>query len=243
MQPEGESSPQSVPPALYLVGTPIGNRQELTPRAAEVLRQADVIACEDTRHAQRLLGPLEVTGHLRAYHEHNERDQAPALAQLVAEGKRVAVITDAGMPGISDPGFRVVRLCRAKGLPVIPISGPCAATIGLAVSGLPTDGFLFLGFLPPKSAARVRTFEKYRDFDYTLVFYESTHRIEKFVDDVIEVLGPDRCMAIGREMTKLHETFYAGPARLVREKLLAGSQKGEFVVMIAKSGYQLEESA
>ncbi|MDP0501421.1 MAG: 16S rRNA (cytidine(1402)-2'-O)-methyltransferase [Verrucomicrobiota bacterium JB022] len=240
---EPATQEQRLPPALYLVGTPIGNRQELTPRAVTVLEQADVIACEDTRHAQRLLSNLQVTASLRAYHEHNERDQADNLADLVASGQRVALITDAGMPAISDPGFRVVRACRARGLPVTPISGPCAATIALAASGLPTDGFLYLGFLPPKTAARKRTFERWRDLEYTLVFYESTHRIEKFVDDVIAVLGADRCMAIGRELTKLHETFYVGPAAEVKKTLLAGSQKGEFVVMIAKAGYQLQDSA
>ncbi|KAF0096368.1 MAG: 16S rRNA (cytidine1402-2'-O)-methyltransferase [Puniceicoccaceae bacterium 5H] len=238
---DAEAPNQQLPAALYLVGTPIGNRHELTPRAVEVLERADVIACEDTRHAQRLLSHLDVSAPLRAYHDHNERNQADSLADLVAEGKRVALVTDAGMPAISDPGFRVVRACRARGLTVTPISGPSAVTVALAASGLPTDGFLFLGFLPPKTAARKRTFERWRELEYTLVFYESTHRITKFVDDVIEILGANRCMAIGRELTKLHETFYVGTAAEVRTKLLAGSLKGEFVVMIAKPGYQLDD--
>ncbi len=225
---------------LYVVGTPLGNREDLSARAARVLAEADVIACEDTRTSQRLLEPLGVKARLVAYHEHNEQQQALALADLVAAGRSVALISDAGMPAVSDPGFRVVRECRRRGLPVSPIPGPTAAMTALAASGLPSDGFLFLGFLPPKSAARQRTFEQYRDFPYTLLFYESTHRIEKFLEDIITVLGPQRCVCVGRELTKLHETFYTGPAARVLEDLRKGSSKGEFVVLLAKEGYSID---
>ena len=225
---------------LYLVGTPLGNREDLSPRAARILAEADVIACEDTRTSQGILQPLGISRPLLAYHEHNEMNQAIAIADAVASGKRIALITDAGMPAISDPGFRVVRECRRRGLKVIPIPGPTAAMSALAASGLPSDGFLFLGFLPAKTAARKRTFEQYKDFAYTIIFYESTYRISAFMDDLIEVLGPTRTVCIGREITKMHETFYAGAAKDVLAQLLKGSTKGEFVVMIAKEGYSLE---
>jgi 16S rRNA (cytidine1402-2'-O)-methyltransferase len=225
---------------LYVVGTPLGNREDLSPRAARILTEADLIACEDTRTSQRILQPLGIVTPTIAYHEHNEQRQAIVIADAVQSGRRIALISDAGMPAISDPGFRVVRECRRRGLTVIPIPGATAAMTALAASGLPSDGFLYLGFLPAKTAARKRTFEQYRDFPYTLVFYESTHRIEAFVDDLIEVLGPERTICIGRELTKMHETFYAGTAAIVKERLAKGSTKGEFVVMIAKEGYSLE---
>lgn len=233
----GEDAP--LPPGLYLVGTPIGNREELSPRAVAILRTVDAIACEDTRHTQRLLQPLDIHRPLLAYHEHNETAQAEVIARRIAAGERLALVTDAGMPGISDPGFRAVRACRAQGLPVIPISGPSAAVVALAASGLPTDGYLFAGFLAPKSAARQRFLSRFADFEYTLVLYESTHRIEKLLEDIVAVLGPERCVALARELTKLHETFHVGPAARVLEALRQGSSKGEFVVCIAKAGYQL----
>jgi len=146
--------------SLYLVGTPIGNREDLSPRAVRVLSEADVIAGEDTRSSQAILQPIGISARLVAYHEHNEIQQASALADLVASGKKVALVTDAGMPAISDPGFRVVRECRKRGLKVIPIPGPTAAMTALAASGLPSDGFLFLGFLPAKTSARGKAFEE-----------------------------------------------------------------------------------
>jgi 16S rRNA (cytidine1402-2'-O)-methyltransferase len=225
---------------LYLVGTPIGNREDLSPRAARILSEADVIACEDTRTSQAILQPLGVHGMLVAYHEHNEVQQACALADMVASGKKVALVTDAGMPAISDPGFRVARECRRRGLKVIPIPGPTAAMAALAASGLPSDGFLFLGFLPAKTSARRKVFEEYRDFQFTLIFYESTYRIVAFMEDLFAVLGPERTVCVAREITKLHETFYAGKSAEVIAALQKGSVKGEFVVMIAKNGYSLE---
>ncbi len=222
------------------MGTPLGNREDLSPRAARILSEADLIACEDTRTSQRILQPLGISKPTTAYHEHNEQRQAIALADAVQQGRKVALITDAGMPAISDPGFRVVRECRRRGLTVVPIPGPTAAMTALAASGLPSDGFLFLGFLPAKTAARKKTFEQYRAFPFTLLFYESTYRIEAFVDDLIETLGPDRTICIGRELTKMHESFLVGRAGEVKERLAKGSTKGEFVVIIAKEGYFLE---
>ncbi|MBN1404858.1 MAG: 16S rRNA (cytidine(1402)-2'-O)-methyltransferase [Opitutales bacterium] len=225
---------------LYVVGTPLGNREDLSPRAARTLGEVDLIACEDTRNSQRILQPLGISKPTVAYHEHNEQKQAIALADAIEQGKSIAIISDAGMPAISDPGFRIVRECRRRGLKVVPIPGPTAAMTALAASGLPSDGFLFLGFLPAKTAARKRSFEQYRDFAYTIIYYESTYRIEAFMDDLIEVLGPGRTVCIGRELTKMHETFYTGRADEVKQRLTSGSTKGEFVVMIAKEGYSLE---
>jgi len=233
------TDPTRLPAGLYVVGTPIGNREDLSPRAAEVLLGVDAIACEDTRHAARLLDPLGATAHRLVYHEHNEQREAPQLAARIADGARIALITDAGMPGISDPGFRLVRLCRARGLPVFAVPGPSAFATAVAVSGLPTDGILFLGFLPPKRAARERIFERFRDFEYTLVFYESTHRIAKTLDDIVSVLGPERCISVAKELTKLHERVVSGPAGAVRDAFGSLSLKGEFVVSVAKAGYEL----
>jgi 16S rRNA (cytidine1402-2'-O)-methyltransferase len=225
---------------LHLVATPIGNLGDFSPRAVETLRSCDAIACEDTRKVLRLLQPHDIRKPLLAYHEHNEQSMAPVLAERLANGASIALVCEAGTPAISDPAFRLVRLCRARGLPVSPVPGPCAAIAALSVSGLPSDAFLFLGFLPPKSAARKRSFETHRNAPYTLIFYESTHRIEKFLSDLLETLGPQRTIALAREMTKLHETFYIGTVAQVRESLAEGSQKGEFVVCIAREGYALE---
>lgn len=233
-------SPAEEGGCLYAVGTPLGNREDLSPRAARILALADIIACEDTRTSQGILKPLGIRAKLVAYHEHNEVQQAATLADAVASGQKVAIITDAGMPAISDPGFRVVRECRKRGLKVVPIPGPTAAMTALAASGLPSDGFLFLGFLPAKTAARKRSFEEYRNFPYTLIYYESTYRIVAFLEDLIATLGPDRTVCVGRELTKLHETFHTGKAVDVLAALQRGSTKGEFVVMIAKEGYSLE---
>ncbi len=237
VQPEFAGEP--LPYGLYVVGTPIGNRNDISLRAVDTLREVDLIACEDTRSAHKLLDPLGINTPLVAYHEHNEGTQALNLVRQIAEGKRVALITDAGMPGISDPGFRIVRACRKEQLPVFAIPGPTALTTALAVSGLPTDRFFFFGFLPPRKAARQTHFSAYAEAEATLVYYESTHRISKFLDDVIDVLGPDRILCVCRELTKRFETVLTGTATEVREQLTQGSSKGEFVVLIAKKDYSL----
>lgn len=228
-----------LPAGLYVVGTPIGNLGDLSPRARSVLAQADEVACEDTRVSRRLFADGPEKPPLRPFHDHNEAAMAEALAERIAGGARVALISDAGMPGISDPGFRLVRICRKHGLPVFAVPGPTAVTTALAVSGLPTDQFAFFGFLPPKSAARRRHLEAHAGDAVTLVHYESTHRIHKFLDEIVEVLGPGRCICVARELTKLHETVLTGPAAEVRERLQAGSAKGEFVVLVAKDGFEL----
>lgn len=226
---------------LTLVAAPIGNLGDMTARAIETLKTADTIACEDTRVTGKLLSKLgiEKTAPLLSYREENEKHMAVELADRIEAGEQIALISDAGMPAISDPGFRLVRECRKRGLSVTAAPGLTAATTALALSGLPSDGFLYVGFLPPKSAARKRFFESKRDFEYTIIVYESCHRISKFLNELVEVLGEDRCISVGRELTKLHETIYSGAAAQVRDRVASGSQKGEFVVCIAKGGFEL----
>ena len=227
------------PGHLYVVATPIGNLADLTDRARAILGAVDLVACEDTRTTGAMLTRLGVHRELVAYHDHNETEVAERLAELIASGKSVAVVSDAGTPGLSDPGFRLVRACRRRSLPVVPVPGPSALVAVLSAAGLPTNGFLFTGFLPPKSAARIAFLEKYREFDYTLALYESCHRIDKFAGEIVTVLGPDRVICIAKEVTKVYETFLVGPAGEVQTRLAKSSLKGEFVVLIAPRDFTL----
>ena len=231
--PEENSSLTPQPGHLYVVATPIGNLADLTDRARSILGKVDLVACEDTRTTGAMLVRIGLRKELYAYHDHNEVEAAEHLAALIAQGKSVAVVSDAGTPGLSDPGFRVVRACRRRKIPVVPVPGPSALITVLSAAGLPTNGFLFAGFLPPKTAARTAFLQKYHDFDYTVALYESCHRIDKFAAEIVAVLGPGRVICIAKEVTKLHETFLVGLAADVQAKLLAGSLKGEFVVLIA----------
>jgi 16S rRNA (cytidine1402-2'-O)-methyltransferase len=224
---------------LYVVATPIGNLADLSDRARAILGSVDLVACEDTRTTGAMLTRFGLHRELVAYHDHNETEVAERLAGLIAQGKSVAVVSDAGTPGLSDPGFRLVRACRRRNLPVVPVPGPCALVAVLSAAGLPTNGFLFAGFLPPKTAARTAFLEKHRDFDYTLALYESCHRIDKFAAEIVAVLGPDRVVCIAKEVTKLHETFLIGTAADVQSRLAKGSLKGEFVVLIAPGDFVL----
>jgi 16S rRNA (cytidine1402-2'-O)-methyltransferase len=176
---------------------------------------------------------------LVAYHEHNEVEAAEKLVDLLATGKSIAVVSDAGTPALSDPGFRVVRACRRRGLPVVPVPGPSALTAVRSASGLPTNGFLYVGFLPAKSAARITFFEKYRNFEYTLVLYESCHRIDKAVDEIVATLGPNRVVCVAKEVTKLYEAFFVGRSVDVQARLARASIKGEFVLLIAPKDFEL----
>ncbi|MEY2879815.1 MAG: hypothetical protein RLZZ15_2195 [Verrucomicrobiota bacterium] len=228
-----------LPGTLYVVATPIGNLADLTERARAILGAVDLVACEDTRTTGQLLTRFGLRRDLVAYHEHNELEVAEHLAAQLAAGKSIAVVSDAGTPGLSDPGFRVVRACRRRGLPVVPVPGPSALTAVLSASGLPTNGFLFVGFLPAKSAARIAFFEKHRAFDYTMVLYESCHRIDKAVDELVATLGPTRVVCVAKEVTKLHETFLVGPAADVQARLAKIAIKGEFVLLIAPADFEL----
>lgn len=235
------SSSSNASGQLTLVVAPIGNLGDMPPRAVETLRGVDAIACEDTRVTGKLLSKLEIQEHapLVSYREQNEKPMAIELANRIEAGEKIALISDAGMPAISDPGFRLVRECRSRGLSVTAAPGLTAATTAIALSGLPSDGFLYVGFLPPKSAARKRFFESKQDFEYTIIVYESCHRIGKFLNDLVDCLGEERCISVGRELTKLHETVHTGPAGVVRDRVASESQKGEFVVCIAKADFIL----
>ena len=227
------------PGHLYVVATPIGNLSDLTERARLILSTVDLVACEDTRTTGALLTRIGLHRPLVPYHDHNETAAADQLVAQLQAGKSIAVVSDAGTPAISDPGFRVVRACRRASLPVVPIPGACAVAAVLSTSGLPSDGFLFVGFLQPKTSARAAFLQKYRDFDYTLALYESCHRIDKFSAEIVATLGPDRVICIAKEVTKLHETFLVGRAADVDARLSKTSLKGEFVVLIAPSTFTL----
>ena len=237
--PAENSSLTPQPGHLYVVATPIGNLADLSDRARAILGGVDLVACEDTRTTGAMLTRFGLHRDLVAYHDHNETEVAEKLTLLIAGGKSIAVVSDAGTPGLSDPGFRIVRACRRRNLPVIPVPGACALIAVLSAAGLPTNGFLFAGFLPPKTSARTTFLEKYRDFDYTLALYESCHRIDKFAAEIVAVLGAERIVCIAKEVTKLHETFLIGPAADVHARLLKGSLKGEFVVLIAPKNFAL----
>ena len=223
-------------PGLYLVGTPIGNLEDMTLRAIRVLKQSDIIACEDTRQTQKLLNHYGIETRAVSYHEHNEASRAAELVRELEKGLRVAVVSDAGMPGISDPGFRLVSLAIEREVPVFPVPGPAAFLAALVASGLPTDSFSFRGFLPAKSGARRRELEKILGSDKTQIYYEAPHRIKEALADVVEVLGRDRPVVMARELTKIHEEFMRGTAGEVAQILNARSEiKGEITLLIGKA--------
>lgn len=219
---------------LFIVATPIGNLDDLSPRAVRVLGGVDVVAAEDTRYSGRLLSHLGIQKKLIALHDHNEKDRAAGLLSELEAGRDVALVSDAGTPLISDPGYVLVREARAGGYQVSPIPGPCALVAALSAAGLPTDRFLFVGFLPAKRSGRQASLESLKDEIATLVFYESPHRILDSVRDISEVLGAEREMVLGRELTKTFETFYSGSVSEVLAELEQDPHgtRGEFVVMI-----------
>lgn len=219
---------------LYVVATPIGNLADVTLRALETLRAVDTVFAEDTRHAAGLLAHHGIRARLVALHEHNEREAARAVCRLLAAGKDVALLSDAGTPAISDPGAIAVVAVRAAGFAVVPIPGPSAAVAALSVAGLPGP-YAFVGFLPAKSAARRAALEAWRAFAHTLIFYEAPHRILECVDDLAAVLGGGRTVVLARELTKLFETVHVCPLAIARTWLEADPdrQRGEFVVLVS----------
>ena len=220
---------------LYLVATPIGNLEDITYRAVRTLREADVIACEDTRQTRKLLDHYAIANPLVSYHEHNEAARAEELASKLQAGASVALVSDAGMPLVSDPGYRLVRAAIGAGIRVVPVPGPSALVAALAASGLPTDAFFFGGFLPPKAGQRARTLEALRDEPATLIFYEAPHRIIETLGDIENVLG-ERTVVVARELTKVHEEFLRGTAAEVRAALAARpSVKGEITLLVGKA--------
>jgi 16S rRNA (cytidine1402-2'-O)-methyltransferase len=237
-QPETTNGRGTLGPgsSLYLVATPIGNMEDITLRALRVLKEVDLIACEDTRQTQKLLGHYGIQTRTVSYHEHNEMTKAAELIVDLESGAKIALVTDAGMPGISDPGFRLIALAIRHHVPVVPIPGASAFLAALVASGLPTDSFRFSGFLPAKSGQRRKLLESVRESPRTQVFYEAPHRLLETLAEVVEVLGSDRHVVVAREVTKLHEEFLRGRAQEVLDQLKArGEVKGEITLLIAKA--------
>ena len=220
---------------LYVVATPIGNLEDITYRAVHVLKEADLIACEDTRHTARLLHHYGIDKPTVSYHEHNEATRAEELVAKLTAGVNVVQVSDAGMPGISDPGYRVIKLAIERGIQVVPVPGASATIAALAASGLPTDSFQFLGFLPARSGERRTMLESLRSAPQTTVVYEAPHRLVEAMRDVVEILGPERPGVVARELKKIHEEFLRGSAAGVLEQLRRHEVKGEITLVIGKS--------
>lgn len=218
---------------LYVVATPIGNLSDMTAHAIQCLKSVDIIACEDTRTSAKLLSHFGITTPTWAYHDHNADIQTPKFIELIKAGKKIALISDAGTPLISDPGFRLVRACHDAGLTVSPVVGACAAIGALSVAGLPSDKFYFYGFLPAKTTARKSELANIKDMSATLIFYEAPHRIKECVADMAQVLG-DRPVSFCRELTKTFETVYAGTLYALQTFISTdpNQQKGEMVLVV-----------
>ena len=220
---------------MHVVATPIGNRGDLSPRAKEVLRGVDAICAEDTRHTRPLLVQLGIDTPLIALHEHNEAAMAEQLVRRLQQGQSLALVSDAGTPLISDPGFRLVQAARAAGVRVSPVPGPCAFVAALSVAGLPSDRFVFEGFLPAKASARRERLQALADEPRTVVLYESSHRIQDTLEDAVAVLGGERRGVIARELTKLFETVLDGTLSELLARLQddPNQRKGEFVLLLS----------
>lgn len=227
---------------LYLVATPIGNLGDMSFRAVETLKQVDLIACEDTRHTQKLINHYSIGKKLISYHEHNEASRAEELVARMIEGKSVAVVTDAGTPGISDPGYRLVRRAIESGIRVESIPGPVAFVNAAVISGLPTDSIFFGGFLPSKRGERTRRLMEVADVPATIVFYEAPHRLAASLAGCAEVLGP-RPAAVVRELTKLHEDVVRGDLRTLTDHFREANVKGEIVIVIDRGGEPIAGAA
>ena len=229
--------------SLYIVATPIGNRDDISLRALSILKSVDTILAEDTRHSAQLLNMLGIHKPLVSLHAHNEAEKSEAIIEALVEGQSFALISDAGTPLISDPGFPLVLLAQEKQIPVIPIPGACALITALSAAGVACDTFTFAGFLPAKQAARRARLESFRSYGHTLVFYESTHRILDCIDDLIEVYGSCYQLVLAKELTKTFEQFIRGTGEEIKNWLLAESahSKGEFVLILPAK--PVEESA
>lgn len=242
MHPESKSDFETaqIEGRLYIVATPIGNLSDMTTRAIQTLENCDVIAVEDSRHSRHLLNHLGIHKRLISYHDHNERQRADQLLKYCLEGKKVALISDAGTPLISDPGYQLVKKAHQKRVTVIPVPGPCAAIAALSVAGIPSDQFCFEGFLPAKKSAREARLTKLSRLTRTMIFYESTHRIVDFLKSMEEIFSGQRWMTLVKEISKTHETVIAASVTEVIHWLQqdVSRQKGEFVVVV--SGYEGE---
>jgi len=227
---------------LYIVSTPIGNLEDITLRAIRILKEVDLIACEDTRITKKLLSHYQIQKPLTSYHEHNEKEKAEELLLLLESGKNIALVSDAGTPGLSDPGFRLVRLASEKRIEVIPIPGPSAAIAALSVSGLPTSSFVFFGFLPKSDKKRREFLEEIRKYPQTLILYESPKRVIETLKSILEVLG-DRQVSVSRELTKMfEETFRESVSKVIEILGERRELKGEFTIVVEGNGGKMEET-
>lgn len=226
---------------LYVVATPIGNLEDISYRAVRILSEVALIAAEDTRHSRRLLDHYGIKTRLISCHEHNEHERSVELVARLQAGEDVALISDAGTPAIADPGYRLVRACRMAGVEVVCVPGCNAMIAALSISGLPTDSFRFAGFLPSKRGARQRFIEQFDAVDYTLVFYETPHRLLAALDDLIQLYGPEREIAVGRELTKKHEELFLGTLLAAIEHFAQKPVKGELVLMLAAGVKELPQ--
>ncbi|MGE4545206.1 MAG: 16S rRNA (cytidine(1402)-2'-O)-methyltransferase [Pedobacter sp.] len=229
------------PGTLYLVATPIGNLEDMTFRALRVLKEVDLVAAEDTRHSRKLFNHYGITTSLTSYFAHNEAVKGERILELLRQGKSVALITDAGTPAISDPGFLLVRVCREQNLPVTAVPGASAVIAALSVAGLPTERFAFEGFLPPKSSARRKIFKALGEEKRTLVFYEAPHRLVASLADLIDELGEDREVAVVRELTKLHEEVFRGTAGQALTHFEQDRVRGEIVLLLGPAPEQPQQ--
>ncbi len=216
---------------LYIVATPIGNLEDITLRAIRVLKEVDIIAAEDTRHTRNLLNRYEIDTPLTSYHDHNKEEKGPVILAQLLEGKNVALVSDAGTPGISDPGYFLINIAADQKIPIVPIPGATAAVAALSVSGLPTDRFVFEGFLPAKHNARNKRLKELASEERTLIFYEAPHKIVKTAADMLEILG-DRRAVLTRELTKIHEETIRGMLSEIHRRLQEGTIKGEFTIIV-----------
>lgn len=216
---------------LYICPTPLGNLEDITLRTLRILREVDIIACEDTRHSLRLLNHYEIRKPLTSYHEHNIKEKGPELIRKLLDGKNIALISDAGMPGISDPGEDLIKLAIEEGVEVVGLPGPTASILALVVSGLTTDKFVFEGFLPSKKKDRTKVLEELMDEKRTIILYESPHRIINSLEDMLNILG-NRRLGIGRELTKLYEEIFRGNIKDALERYSQNVVKGEFVIIL-----------
>jgi len=218
---------------LYIVGTPIGNLEDMTVRAVRILQTVDLIAAEDTRHTGKLLHHFQIKTPQISYHEHNRMIRVPELVAKLQQGLAIALVSDAGMPGISDPGYELVKACAEEGFTVVPIPGASAVIAALSASGLPSDRFIFEGFLPAKSQARRTHLEGLQSESRTIVFYESPHRLRATLQDLADVLGGDRKITLARELTKLHEEFWRGTTAEAIELHTKREPQGEYTIVVA----------
>jgi 16S rRNA (cytidine1402-2'-O)-methyltransferase len=226
---------------LFVVGTPIGNLEDITLRAIRILKEVDLIACEDTRRTQQLLNHYQIRTPTISYHEHNEMTRAPELVIKLEEGNNIALVSDAGMPVVSDPGFRLVHLAVRHAIPVVPVPGASAFVAALAASGMPVDKFRFLGFLPSKKSARRKALEELEPATKTLVFYEAPHRVLEMLRDVQDILG-DREVVLAREVTKLHEDFWRGTVSALLERAKGKTIRGEITLLLGAASAPGETS-